>query len=400
MRILFVNKFGYLRGGLERVMFDEMRWLAEEGHDTELFATAHPDNRPFTFADRFPPYHEFGVGGRFSAKAVRAMFWNKTAARAVGSVIDEWRPDVVHCHGIHRHLSPSVLAAAHEKGVPVVLSAHDYFLVCPANTLLRGGTTPCLPRACGVRLYGAAARNRCVQHSLARSTLAATEISWQRLRRRYERGIDAIVSPSRFLADVLADGGFDASLIHVVPNAVLPAEESRPDSGRGFLIAGRVSPEKGIDVAVDAARAAGVTLRVAGDGPDAPRLAKLGVTMLGRLPAEELYEQVRSARAVVVPSVWFENAPMAVLEAMAAGTPVIASAIGGIPEQIEPGVTGLLVPPHDVERLADAMARMEREPGLSVRLGEAARAAVRDRFSPELHVEGLMEAYRAAGAAV
>ncbi|MBU4555989.1 MAG: glycosyltransferase [Actinobacteria bacterium] len=402
MKILVVNKFGFVRGGLERVMFDEIDALRGLGHDAELFATAHPENLPHRFAAQFPPYHEIGVAGAAGPAAVRDMFHNAAAAAAISRVIEEFQPDVAHFHGVHRHLSPSVLFAARATGVPTVLTAHDYFAVCPGNTLLRGGTVPCIPRRCGVRLYGAAMVYRCVQDSVSRSALAGLELSYQRVRRAYERGVDRFVAPSAFLAGVLTDGGFDPARVTVVPNAVPVPQGDVPGAAQraGFLFAGRLSPEKGVDVAIGAAARAGATLSIAGDGPDAVRLSQMGgeTRFLGRLASEELSALMRSVRALIVPSVCVENAPMVVLEAMAAGTPVIASAIGGIPEQFEDGVHGLLVAPGDVEALAVAMRNLESDDALVERLGHAARERVKRTFSLERHIESLLNVYRQVGA--
>lgn len=396
MRVLVVNKFGFVRGGLERVMFDEMAWLRDAGHDVELFATDHPDNLAATYADSFPEYHELGRQGSGSLRAVADMFWNSEANRCMADVLASFRPDVVHCHGIHRHLSPSVLAAARASGAGVVLTAHDYFAICPGNTLLRGGEELCEPRSCGTRQYFAACVHRCVQGSFPRSVLAATELTFQRTLRTYDRWIDAIISPSGFLAERLIEGGFDRKRVRVVPNGVSFAQESPGRSREAFVFAGRLSSEKGADVAVEAAEKAGAHLIVAGDGPLSGVLRRQGgAEFVGHLERQELAAYVRDAVAVVVPSRCLENAPMAILESMASGTPVIASAIGGIPEQVRDGVDGVLVPPGNVAALAGAMRRLT-DPEVRGPLGVAARSRVASDFSPQRHTEALVDVYMQA----
>jgi len=401
VRALVVNKFGFVRGGLERVMFDEIEMLREAGHEVELFSTAHGDNLPARFEDRFPPYREFGPGGGFSARAVAQMFWNDQAAQAVRGVLEEYQPDVVHCHGIHRHLSPSVAAQARRAGIPVILTAHDFFLICPANTLLRGGTEPCAPRRCGTRQYFSAAGNRCVQGSVARSALAAVELTFQRAMRTYERSVDVFVAPSDFAAGAMILGGLPKERITVIRNSVRvsAAGVTRPAGpGEGFLYVGRLSREKGVEHAIEAARRCGAALTVAGDGPLGETLrAKGGAEFLGHIDSGTLAGLVARARAVVVPSICYENAPMAVLEGMAAATPVIASRIGGIPEQIEDGVSGILVEPGDVHGLSQAMKRLHDDEALASEMGERARRIAQERFSPERHLEALLGTYETAG---
>jgi len=333
MRILFVNKFAFNRGGQERVVFDEIAWLRERGHEAELFSTSHADNLPWAYSEHFPPYRELGAGGRPDIQAVRAMLWNSAAERALVTVIEDYKPDVVHFHGIHRHLSPSVLAAARRARVRTVMTLHDYWPICPGNVLLRGGESVCEPHACG-RLHTAAITNRCVQDSVPRSALAAFELTWQSLSRAYTSRLDALISPSRFLRDQIVRGGFTAPRFDVVPNAVVAATATPSNAeASGLLYAGRLSPEKGLSVLIEAASKTGTRLVVAGEGPSRTEIERLPfVEYLGMLEPERLMAARMRTVGAVVGSVWYENAPMAILESMACGRPVIATAIGGIPE--------------------------------------------------------------------
>lgn len=143
MRVLVANKFWYRRGGLEQVMFAEVEALAEAGHEVAHFSTAHPRNEPSPFADYFAPYLDLGgqmpLTGRERLTAAVRMFSNAEAAQRFAMLIRDFRPDVVHAHGIHRQLSPSIFEAAHREGVPVVQSVHDAHKVCPEDRLLRAG---------------------------------------------------------------------------------------------------------------------------------------------------------------------------------------------------------------------------------------------------------------------
>lgn len=399
MRVLVANKFWYRRGGLERVMFDEIAWLEDGGHQVAHFSTTHPSNIVSAWSRYFVPYLELGSGGGLSsvdkANAGLRMFNNREAERRLSAQIAEFRPDIIHAHGIHRQLSPSVLIAARRAGVPVVQTLHDYHHVCPADVLLVGGHTVCEPRRCGRYGYGAAVANRCVRGSLAASTLSAVETGFQRVRRVYERTVVRFISPSSFLAKVMNDGGWTVPC-DVIPNAVPTAPVGR--GGAYVLFAGRLSTEKGVEVFLQAASAAGVPAVVAGEGPLGDELRRVypQAEFLGRVDGAMVEQLVAGSLACVIPSRWYENAPMSVLEPMAAGRPVIASAIGGIPEQVEHGVSGLLVRPGDVGELARAIERVRDEDGLASALGAAARARVAERFSPKQHLEALLETYEAA----
>jgi glycosyltransferase involved in cell wall biosynthesis len=402
MRVVVVNKFWYRRGGLERVMLDEVSWLSSAGHEVAHFSTAHPDNLASPWSEYFVPYLELGaktaLGAVERTRAALRLFSNREAARRFGRLLTDFRPHLIHAHGIHRQISPSVLSVARRHGVPVVQTLHDYHHICPADVLLYRGGEPCEPRRCGTFWYGPCVRGRCVRDSPSASMLSAAETSWQRVGRAYERGIARFISPSAFLADQMRRGGW-AQPLDVVPNSVR-VEPVRHGLGDGFCVIGRLSREKGVEVALEAARRAGTRVTVAGEGPTGSRLRAdyPEVEFVGRLDGAAVAELVARSRAVIVPSVYFENASMSILEAMAAGKPVIASAIGGIPEQVSNEVDGLLVPPGDVEGIASAMLRLSHDDDLCARLGNAARESVAMRFSPERHIEALLAAYRAAGA--
>lgn len=402
MRVLVASKFWYPRGGLERVMLDEVAMLEADGHSVAHFSAAHPLNIASPWESYFVPYLELGAGARLSgadkARAAARLFHNGVAARAMAALVEEFRPDVVHIHGIHRQISPSILGVTRSLGLPVVQTLHDYHHVCPADVLLRGDGTVCDPRACGTYDYSAAVRYRCVRGSVAASALSAAEVAFQRIRGVYERGVTRFISPSRFLADLMVGGGWKTPTV-VLPNPVdVSARPENPHGGRGFVYLGRLSREKGVDVFLAAASRAGVEATVVGTGPLAGDLRAdfPDVTFTGHMGPDEVAGVLSAARASVVPSVWFENAPMSVLESLAAGIPVVASRIGGIPELVEDGREGLLVQPGAVSELADALRRLEDDDRLARSLGEAGRARAARQFSKASHLEGLLAVYEDA----
>ncbi|MBN1460353.1 MAG: glycosyltransferase, partial [Armatimonadetes bacterium] len=334
MRILVASKFWYRRGGLERVMFDEIRWLEESGHEIAHFSTRHPQNVESPWADYFAPYLELGVNSNLSVlqktTAVARMFWNREAGNRLGRLIEDFRPDVVHIHGVHRQLSPSVVRAAYNRGVPVVQTLHDYHPVCPSDTLLRAGSHVCDPPLCGRSRTSPCARYRCVRSNLAVSVVCAVEARTRTKTMAYGRCVNRLISPSRFLADLVVRQGLTRPTIDVVRNAIPISAPGHV--GDYFLFAGRLSPEKGVGTLIDAAREAGVQLVIAGDGPLMTELVNTrspGVRLVGHLDGNGVDDLLRDCLAAVVPSEWYENAPMSVLEAMAAGKAVIASRIGG-----------------------------------------------------------------------
>jgi glycosyltransferase involved in cell wall biosynthesis len=398
VRVIVVNKFWYRRGGLERVAMDEAAWLADAGHKVAHFSTRHPDNEPSPWSAYFAPYIELGHPDALSTgkKAVAAarMFWNTAAAASFARLVAEFGPDVVHVHGIHRQLSPSILATARRAGVPVVQTVHDYNPVCPADLLRRSGREICEPRLCGRIDVMPCVTHRCLKNSGGASALAAAELVWRRWAVHYNRFVAAFLAPSAFLAARVVDGGLPPGRTTVLPNAI--AGRSSGEAQGYILFAGSVAAHKGVDVAVRAAVEAGVRLVVAGAGPLLDELREgrpPGVEFLGHVEVDEVERLMSRAAAVVVPSVWYENASICVLEALAAARPVIASEIGGLPEMVADGVEGLLVPPGDVTALGRAIRRLLDDAELAVALGQAGRDKARSVYAPDAHVAALERTY-------
>ncbi len=384
-------------------MFDEVAGLEERGHEVAHFATAHPLNEPSPFDAYFAPYIELGEGADAgftdSVKATWRMFSNRPAAKAFRSLLEGFGPDMVHIHGIHRQLSPSILFVARAAGVPVVQTLHDYHHICPSDDLLRAGKTPCMPTECTRLNYWPAVSNSCLGGSRARSMLSATETWFQRARRAYERTVSRFIAPSVFMADAMKAGGWDLPM-DVVPNAVPLRDATRGTEVEEpyVLYAGRLAREKGVGIALDAAKMAGIRMVVAGDGPMSGELRARHpeAEFLGHTSGEEVESLLDRAHIAVVPSLWHENASMAVLEAMAQGVPVVATRMGGIPEQVRDGVEGILCEPGNVNQMANAFRRLSDDVRLASTMGAAGRKRIAEEFSPDRHMGLLLLSYEKA----
>jgi glycosyltransferase involved in cell wall biosynthesis len=405
MRILHVNKFLYRRGGAEGYMQDLAALQAEAGHQVEFFAMAHPENQDATFADRFPDHIELepmprGVVGKL--KGAGRVLWSTSARRGISAVVEDFKPDVVHLHNVYHQLSPSVLRPLGRMGVPAVMTLHDYKLACPTYQLLDHGT---LCEACVGGHFTEVMKRRCKGGSLSASTMVAFE-SWLHSATRAYGPVGRFICPSRFLAGKMAEAGVFPDRLRNVPHFVDCATiDVKRHAGGEIAFAGRLSPEKGVDTLIKAAGHLNAFLHVAGEGPEAGRLAALAereapglVRFHGRMPKVQLHELLRTVSVVAVPSRWHENQPMIVLEAMACGVPVVASDLGGLSELIEPGVNGALTAHDDSDALAGALAPFLDNPDAALAMGRAARAGVSRDFSPALHLSRLEGAYIEAGA--
>lgn len=406
MNILMVNNYFYLRGGSEKVMFEEMALLAARGHEVAGFSAADPRNAKSPLGSHFPEVLELsGLGTLARARQVHHLVTNPAVERSFERALDAFRPDVVHFHNIYGRLTPVVAEVARRRAIPSVMTAHDYKLICPSYLRLSDGS-PC--SACSYGRYAPALLRRCHKGSRAYSIVYAIESTVNVALGRYA-GISRFLCPSQFLLQSFAEKGVSRSKLRHVPNFLsAPASPAPParEAAPYVLYAGRLSHEKGVACLLRAMKGLEVELRVAGDGPELRGLQQLvadlevgsRVRFLGHCDRPAMTASIAGARCVVVPSEWFENAPMVILEAFAQSRPVVGAHIGGIPELVIADETGMLFPPGDHDRLRGALERMIAAPAEADRMGANGRRLVETRFSAEVHVRGLLDAYREAQA--
>jgi glycosyltransferase involved in cell wall biosynthesis len=406
VRILQVNAFHYLRGGVERATFDEARWLEAGGHRVDHLATRDPRNLASPTAQFFAPPADFGEHVSWARRLSESgrMIWSRPAAESMERLLAAERPDVAHVHAPSRYLTPSVLRPLERARVPTVMTLHDFKPWCTNRVMFARGAA--CERCRGGRHWHAVTVG-CVQDSRVRSAAAALEAYVHDALDAY-RWVGRWIAPSRFVADKAAEHGLARSVIREVVHGVeaRPAPSTSGSSGanageRYALYAGRLSPEKGVELLPDlATRIAPIPLLVAGDGPsraalEAAARTRPGLRLLGHLSAEALAEHLANAAVVLIPSLFYETFCYAVAEALALERPVVASRIGAIPELIEHEATGLLVPPGDPDALANATRRALEDPAAAgwARVGAE---RVRTHCDPLRHVEGLLSVYREA----
>jgi glycosyltransferase involved in cell wall biosynthesis len=402
-RVLMVNKFHYPRGGAEHYMFRLAGLLEGRGAHVDYFAMHDSRNLPCDTERYFvsevdlehPPK---GVGGR--ARVAGRMLYSLEAKRKMGGLLAHRPVDLAHVHNIYHQLSPSLLAPLHERGIPVVMTVHDFKLVCPVYSLLSNGQ---ICERCVGHGFSHAVRQRCNRRSLSGSMLVAGETWLHRRLRLYRDGIDLFITPSAFARDRMVTSGYPSDRIVVIPNCVV-AEDYVPlhQPGDHCLYVGRLSREKGVEVLVQAAIETGARVKLVGDGPLRPQLQAMiersgaDVELLGFRTGHELAAAVQASAAVVMPSICHDNSPLAVIEAMAWGKPVIGSRVGGIPELVHDGQQGVLVAHGDARALGEAMLAMQNDPDRSQRLGRAGRERVMERYDADPHYSAVAEAYARA----
>jgi glycosyltransferase involved in cell wall biosynthesis len=361
MHVMMVNNIypPIMAGGAELVVADLCQGLVERGHQVTVVSTCGPEMEPYPVETRngvtivrfFPRNLYWNFARRNEPAYRRAIWhvrdaWNRDSARRLRTVLDGAPVDVVHTHLLDG-LSASVWNRARRDGIPVIHTAHDYHLLCPRAFLLDRQWRICRRPAVGCRLYRA----------------------WHL---RTAAQLDLFVSPSQFLLEQHRNAGFSPSREAVVRNGIpLPPEADRvrrarrSDGPRRFLLMCRLTVEKGVQVALQAAaslpQGLDFELVIAGKGEleDAVRAAAAGdprIRFAGYVTGEEKVALLASGDFLLVPSLWYENAPIAVIEAAAYGLGLVGSRIGGIPELVREGRTGVLFPPGDVAALAEVLS--------------------------------------------
>jgi glycosyltransferase involved in cell wall biosynthesis len=409
--LLAINNYYYGRGGAETLFLEHNRMFEAVGWQVVPFAMRHPKNLPTPWAEYFPDEIEFGEDYGLAGKLIRAprVIYSLQARQRLRDLLDAVRPHVAHAHNIYHHLSPSILPLLKERGIPVVMTLHDLKLACPAYTMMRDGQRCDSCR--GGKLYNVAL-NRCIKGSAALSALVMAEAYVHRALRLYENNVARFVVPSRFLLETLVGWGFARERFVHIPNFVdlerfTPAKDAAKDVGRRFVYCGRLDRLKGVETLLLAAATARQPLTIAGSGPDEARLrgiaAQSGCDAIftGHLTKDALLALIRDARAVVLPSEVPENAPLAVLEAYAAGRPVIGAANAGIPELIREDETGALFPTGDVAALAALLTRFAALPDSRIAaMGAAGRAWAEQDFSPSVYRQRQLDLYDSLGVRV
>ncbi|MGL4352016.1 MAG: glycosyltransferase family 4 protein [Plesiomonas shigelloides] len=397
MKVLFANKFFFIKGGAETVLFQEREMVRQAGHQVIDFAMQHPDNLPSPQSGYFPAnvdYHQrHGLIDRL--KIAARFIHNQEACDRLADLIRAERPDIVHFHNIYHQLTPGIIQVAKSLGCKTVLTAHDYKVACPNYSMLVEGKLFNLTRIEGswLKLF----RHQWQEGSWGKSLLLSAEAAWQQWRRNYQQ-VDAFVAPSAFMAQIIRSRLPD-SRIEVIFNGidVELSSESGEDQGY-FLFLGRLMPEKGVETLALAHQrmTSRARLKIVGNGPMLARLKQdyPNVELLGFKQGEELLDLLRHAKAVVVPSESYENCSMSLLEAMAYSKSVIGARIGGIPEQIRDGIDGLLFEAGNADELARCMDRLVADPEQTAAMGHSARQRLIERYSLASHKLSLLGLYQ------
>jgi glycosyltransferase involved in cell wall biosynthesis len=375
-------------GGEDRAVDADSALLASHGHETKIYLRTYSEIAKRTGVSRL------GLAAD--------VLWSRVTYREVRQLIRVWRPDVAHFHNIFPLISPSAYDACHAEGIPVVQTLHNYRLLCAAGTLLRDGK---ICELCVGHLPLPAVRFSCYRGSRSQSLVMATALGGHAALGTWRRKVDAYIALTEFGRRMFVKGGLPPNRLFVRSNAVeSPETVGRYSGPNSAIFVGRLSPEKGVGILLDAwEQVSDLRLTVVGTGPLLPQVRERvrnlpNVDVAGEVGHAEVLQMIRASGMLVFPSVWYEGLPYVALEALAAGVPVVASDIGAQAEVITDGTNGLLFASGDAGSLGAAVTRLHGSPDLAQRLSDGARRVFLERYSADRSYEQLIDVYRHVGA--
>jgi len=401
MKILIINKFFFPFGGTERYAFALTDLLESYGHETIPFAMEHPNNAISDYSKYFVSQVDLAkpTVSWPGLKAAGRVVYSFEAAKKLRQLIRDTKPDLAHLQNIYHQLSPSVLQVLKEENIPCVQTLHDYAYLSPSYGLYDHGA---ICERVKPRKYFNAVLHKCVKNSVMASALDAFAFSVHAALGLDERLVGRLIAPSEFVKNKFAEWGRNVFRMEVLPHFIdATLYEPQYAPGAEVVYVGRLSEEKGIGTLLAAMeKIPEVRLKVIGTGPmekqlkDFCQLAELkNVRFMGQLRHTEVMAEIGKSRFVVVPSLFYEPFGYLAIEAACMGKAVIASKVGGLPEIVKDGETGVLVPPGDAKTLSAAISALSAdEPELRA-MGRAARAFVETRFRPDDYYRKLMEIY-------
>ncbi len=412
MKIVLVNYRYFISSGAETFLFKFKALLESHGHTVIPFSTRNSQNVSTPYEAAFPRgrssdgnvlYDRISKTPGNILRMLEGAFYNPEAEKCLYRLLINEKPDLVFVLQQMNALSPSIFLAAKRAGVPAIHRLSDFNLICPRYDCLRNGK-PCT--ACLGGHYRPALRARCVKGSLPATLVRSASMRFHRRFHLFD-SISRFIVPARFTGELLIKDGFPAEKVVCLPtfidaSGITPAYTG----GRYFLFLGRLSPEKGVTELIQAlhlTRRSDARLVLVGNHTGGnletwhAQVRELGledrVEFRGFQSGDALRDTIRSAIAVVLPVLWFENLPNALLESYAWGKPVIASDIGCMPDLVEDGKTGLLCKPGDPADLARAMDDLMEHPEKAELMGRAARKLCESSYHPESYYQRMIDLF-------
>ena len=384
MRVLIVHGAYQQFGGEDSVVRAERELLERHGDEVLLYSRHNDETKTFNIFQKaafFPQsVYSWRSGGEIS------------------DVVHSFKPDVAFVHNVYPLLSPSVYHKLHSLGVPAVQVLHNFRPFCPNGFYYTQGQ---ICEACRDGNYLNAVRKRCYKDSYVFSGLYALTLGSNRLAGMVDK-VAGFICLTEFFKIKMREAGVPDSKLFVRPNFVYaPPLPEAADAGKYAMFMGRLSPEKGIWTLIHAfEQMPQITLKIVGTGPLEQELKDYvsqkgicNIELLGFKSGDEKWQLLRNSLCLVVPSEWYENFPVTVLEAFMAAKPVVAARMGGLPYIVEDGQSGLLFESGNPEELAQKIRGLAEDPAGAVRMGIRGRSLSETKYGPEQGYSNLMNIF-------
>lgn len=388
MKILQIHNFYQTFGGEDMVVSLEKELLEAKGHKIVQYIRHNEEIKGYSFFKKV----EFFLN----------TIYSRNTAKDLSRSINENRPDVAHIHNVFPLISPSVYYCLRRHNIPVVQTVHNYRFLCP-NGLFYTKSAIC--ERCKKGNVLQCFLNKCYKDSFLLSGLYALTFWIHRRIKTFQNKVDIFVTLSYFTKDKLVEGGFPKDKIETEGNFLLQDGIRKTYDKENYAVfMGRLSSEKGLITLLKAFQKVNkLKIKIVGKGKLEQELKRyikknkmLQVEMVDFISGNERLELLGKAKFSIVPSQCYEHFPISVLESFAAGTAVIASKIGGLPEIVEDGKNGLLFEPGNSEDLAEKIIYLYENPDKALEMGKYAHKCVEEKLTPQRHYNRLMEIYEKA----
>ncbi len=385
MKVLLANKFYYRRGGDCIYTINLEQILKKHGNEVAIFCMDYPENNDSPWKKYWPKnMRKYDVFSR--------PFGSKEVINKFTALLNDFKPDVVHLNNIHTQLSPIIAEIAHNMSIRVIWTLHDTKFVCPCYTCMRDGRQcyDCFTNKIAV------IKHKCMPGNYPGAIIGYLELKkWNA--ERLQACTDLFLPPSQFMLDTVVKGGYNAKKFKVMCNFIDISKVQNPNFRKDdyYVYLGRVNAVKGLRTLCKAASILPYKLKIIGDGEILDELKNAymnsdNIEFLGKMDWNEFRPIIEAAKFMVLPAEWSENNPLTVIESQSLGTPVLGANIGGIPELVEPGVTGDIFDSGNVDDLSrhiDIMMHSEFDyPSISKNAHE--------RYSSETYYHKIMEYYK------
>ncbi|HJW57790.1 MAG TPA: glycosyltransferase family 4 protein [Burkholderiaceae bacterium] len=378
MRILVAHNAYQFSGGEDAVVDAEIALLRGYGHDVEVYRR-----------------HNNELKNMSRIQAAVSAIWSRRSTIEMERIINVFKPNVIHAHNIFPLISPSIFWLSARKNIPILQTLHNFRLLCPQATFLRNGH---VCEDCLGKMPWRAIPRKCYRNSVLQSGLAVGVTGLHRILGTYHHRTTHYIVPSVFCRDKFVAAGLPAQYFSIKPNFAASPKEPIWTTRKGGVFIGRLSPEKGLNVLFAALKKSNsFHIQIAGSGPlENSVINTFGKNYLGHLSHEQIMALLQGAQFLLAPSISYETFGLALIEAFACGTPVIASRHGAFADLVTDGVTGLLFNPGDAHDLAEKIAWAESHPDKMLEMGQSARIDYEAKYTPQHNYKLLIRIYENA----